>query len=98
MTNNYEVKKMDNNDIIGIIEAIKVCKMYSEEFAADLLTDVIVDYLREDPPEIIAEPMTVEHADIIGDAINICDSLGKYGTGDALFDVLNNHYTPKEDE
>lgn len=82
---------MEKTDIIAIFEAIKICKMYNEDYAADMLIDILDDYTSADPLENTSNPMTDEHADIIGEAINICDKIGKYGTGDILLDVINNH-------
>lgn len=83
---------MEKTDIIAIFEAIKVCKMYKEDGAADMLIDILDNYISVDPSENAPETMTDAHADIIGNAINICDKLKKYGTGDILLDVINKHY------
>ena len=84
---------MVKTDIIAIFEAIKICKMYKENAAADMLIDILDDYISADPLENTSDPMTDEHADIIGEALNICDKIGKYGTGDILLDIINKHQT-----
>ena len=82
---------MKKTDIIAIFKAIKVCKKYKEDAAADMLIDILDDYISADPSEKMPESMTQKDADALGDAINICDNIGKYGTGDILLDIIHKY-------
>ena len=67
-------------------KARDILARHKEEYALWEIEEIIGD---ADEIDTTNDPYTLEELDIISDAINAADEIGKYGIGDLLFDIIN---------
>lgn len=74
-----------------LIKTAEILYAHGMRYAGGYVEDAIegIDLIQYEPT---TEPLTDEEKDTLANALDICDKLGYYGTGDLLMEVLNGTY------